>query len=77
MQKHAFHSSNTAAFTVTVFINHSVLFVTYSIPTGFSPYMSLTVHIRMVKHTAWTNPTEALIVTTTPDFIYFTSLFYF
>jgi hypothetical protein len=54
--------SNTAAFTVTVFTNHSVLFVSFSVPTGFSPYTSHTVHIRMVKHTAKTSLTEALIV---------------
>ena len=37
MQKHAFHSSNTAAITVTVFTNDSVLFVKILVPTGFSP----------------------------------------
>ena len=35
MQKHAIHSYNTATFNVTVLTNHSVLFVTFSVPTGF------------------------------------------
>ena len=60
--KHAFHYSNTASFTVAVFTNHSVLFVTFSVSTGFSSYISLTVDIRMVKNTARTSITEALIV---------------
>ena len=67
MQKHAFHSYKTANFTVTVFKNHSVSFVTFADPTGFLSYMSLTVHIRMVKHTARTSLTKALSVKTTPD----------
>ena len=69
LQKHTFHSSKTAAFTVSVFTNHTVLFVTFSVPTGFFPYMKLTVHIRMVQHTARTSPTEALIVKTIPDLL--------
>ena len=77
MQKHAFHSSNKSTCTVTVFTNYSVMFVTFSVPSGFYPYMSIIVHIRMVKHTARRSPIEAMIVKTTPDFISFTSLFKF
>ena len=64
MQKHAFPSSNTAAFIVTVFTNHSVLL---QILQAFHPYMSLKVHISMIKHSARTSLTDALIVKTTPD----------
>ena len=35
IQKHAFHFSNTAAFTITVFTNHFVLIVRFSVLTGF------------------------------------------
>ena len=55
-------TANTAAFTVTVVTNRSVLFVTILVPTEFSLNTSLTVHIRMVKPTARTSLTEALIV---------------
>ena len=54
MQKHA-------VFNVTVFTNHSVLFVTFSGHSGFYPYMSLTVHIRLVKHTARSSLLEVMI----------------
>ena len=73
MQKHAFHSNKNTAFTVTVFTNHSVLFVTFSVHSGFYPYMSLTVDIRLVKHTARSSLLEVMILKTTPDFICFTS----
>ena len=62
-----------AAFTVNVFTNHSVLFVTFSVHSGFYPYMTLTVHIRLVKHTARSSLIEAMLVKTTPDLICFTS----
>ena len=61
MQKHA-------VFNVTVFTNHSVLFVTFLVHLGSYPYMSLTVHIRLVKNTARSSLIEAMIVKTAPDF---------
>ena len=64
---------NNVAFTVTVVINHSVLFVTFSVHSGIYPYMSLTVHIRLVNHTARSSLIETMIVKTTLDFICFTS----
>ena len=67
MQKLACHSYNKAAFTVSVVTNHSVLFVTFSVQLGFYHYMSLTVPIRFVKHTAWRSLIEVMIVKTTPD----------
>ena len=76
MQKHAFHSSNTAAFTVTVFTNFSVLFVIFSVLTGFSFYMRRTVHIRLVKHKVRTSLTEALIVKTKLQEIFTISFFH-
>ena len=73
MQKHALHSYNKATVTVTVFTNHSVLYVTFLVHSGFYHYMSLTVHIRLVKHTAKTSLIEAKILKITPAFICCTS----
>ena len=72
-KKHALYSSNKAAFTVPVFTNHSVLFATFSVYSGFYPYMSLKVHVRLAKHTARSRLIEAMIIKTTPDSICFTS----
>ena len=77
MQKHALYSYNKAAFTVNVFTNHSVLFVTFSVYSGFYPYLTLTVHVRLVKHTGRSSLIEAMIKKTTPDIICFTSWFNF
>ena len=65
MQKHAFHSPYTTPFIVTVFTNPSV-----TVPTGFTPYMSLTVHISMVTHLARITLTDALIVKTTQIYLF-------
>ena len=73
MQKHAFDSNKEAVFIVTVFTNHSVLFVTFSANSELYPYISLTVHIRLVKHTARSSLIEAIIVKTTTDLISFNS----
>ena len=40
MQKHAFHYSNTASFTVTVFKNNFLLFLTFSVTTVLYLFMS-------------------------------------
>ena len=73
IQEHSFHSSNRATSTVTVHTDLFVLFVIFLVPKGFFPYMRFTVHIRMVKYTARTSLTEALILRTAPDFNCFTS----
>ena len=50
-----------------------LMFLQIILCLGFYPYMSLTVHVRLVKHTARRSLIEAMIVQTTPDFICFTS----
>ena len=69
IQKHAFPSSNTEAFTLTVITNHFVLFVTFSVLPGF--YECLTVRIRIVKHSARNQHYRGLIVKTTQDLFKF------
>ena len=71
MQKHAFHSYNKAAFTVTIFTNHCVLLGTFSVHSEFYPYMSFTVHIMLIIHTARRSLIEVMTVKTTPNFICF------
>ena len=49
IQKHAFHSLNTAAFTVTVFTNHFVLFLMFSVLTGFHESHFLNIFLKLIK----------------------------